>query len=421
MATRHDSKDSRKRLEQKIAYAAQLLGGRPPTPELLARLMEASEHPERLRSALLRAPEICQTNPTLRIARYIEALQHAYDDGPPRLVLGASYLDLPGWIPSDVEVLNLLKPTSFDLWFEPNTIHAILAEHVWEHLSLEEGVEAARTCFEYLRPGGHLRIAVPDGNFPDPTYIRNVRAGVDGHQVLYTDQSLEKVLTEAGFEVRFLEWFDRNAEFHQNYWSSAQGPIRRSRAHDPRNTPTQIGYTSLIVDATKPAIEEIPTGLVIGSATTPSGDWQTVPMDEFLHTAVDDLRVEFARHGKVTEIASNYLTEQPEPLARRWFIQRVFDLLEEGGVAHLAVASPTNETSTTVASGRAEKEEIVALLHELAQIPLSITVEQETDRNTHGEYTDDDSGPADRTADGNRRPVIVPNGPLILRIETRRP
>lgn len=29
----------------------------------------------------------------------------------------------------------------------------------------EEGVEAARTCFDFLKPGGYVRCAVPDGFF----------------------------------------------------------------------------------------------------------------------------------------------------------------------------------------------------------------------------------------------------------------
>lgn len=39
---------------------------------------------------------------------------------------------------------------------------AFVAEHVWEHLSLSDAHVAARNCQRYLRPGGRLRIAVPD-------------------------------------------------------------------------------------------------------------------------------------------------------------------------------------------------------------------------------------------------------------------
>lgn len=39
---------------------------------------------------------------------------------------------------------------------------AFLAEHVWEHLSLEDAHRATRNCYRFLRPGGRLRLAVPD-------------------------------------------------------------------------------------------------------------------------------------------------------------------------------------------------------------------------------------------------------------------
>lgn len=39
---------------------------------------------------------------------------------------------------------------------------AFLAEHVWEHLSLDDAHRATRNCQRYLRPGGRLRLAVPD-------------------------------------------------------------------------------------------------------------------------------------------------------------------------------------------------------------------------------------------------------------------
>lgn len=41
-------------------------------------------------------------------------------------------------------------------------VDAFLAEHVWEHLSLEDAHRAARNCHDYLHPGGRLRLAVPD-------------------------------------------------------------------------------------------------------------------------------------------------------------------------------------------------------------------------------------------------------------------
>lgn len=41
-------------------------------------------------------------------------------------------------------------------------VDALVAEHVWEHLSLQDAHRATRNCERHLRPGGRLRIAVPD-------------------------------------------------------------------------------------------------------------------------------------------------------------------------------------------------------------------------------------------------------------------
>ena len=111
---------------------------------------------------------------------------------------------------------------------------------------------AARNCLAYLRPGGNLRIAVPDGLFPDPAYIERVKVGADGHQVLYTYDTLDGLLQRAGFRTSLLEYFDEGGVFHENPWSPDLGLVRRSKAHDARNRDGLLTYTSIIIDARKP-------------------------------------------------------------------------------------------------------------------------------------------------------------------------
>lgn len=45
---------------------------------------------------------------------------------------------------------------------DENLVDAFVAEHVWEHLSLQDAHRATRNCQRHLRPGGRLRLAVPD-------------------------------------------------------------------------------------------------------------------------------------------------------------------------------------------------------------------------------------------------------------------
>lgn len=175
-----------------------------------------------------------------------------------KVVVGAGNTTFHGWFETDRETLDLLKREDFLRYWKPSTRHAFLAEHVWEHLSAEDAAIAVRNVFEFLRPGGRLRIAVPDGHNPDPQYHEHVRPGgsgpgADDHKMLWTLESLSALLSTAGFRVVQLEYWDANGKFHANEWSSADGHILRSKKYDPRNQDGRLQYTSLIVDGIKPA------------------------------------------------------------------------------------------------------------------------------------------------------------------------
>ena len=174
-----------------------------------------------------------------------------------KIVVGTSGVFEAGWIPTDVEYLNLLHDDDWRAFFAEGSIAAILAEHVWEHLTPEQGLRAAQACFQYLQPGGRLRIAVPDGSHPDAAYIRQVMvngtgAGADDHKVLYTHETLTRMLQTAGFKVVGLEYFRSDGTFHCQEWSRSDGMIHRSSRFDERNLAGKLAYTSLMVDAFKP-------------------------------------------------------------------------------------------------------------------------------------------------------------------------
>ena len=179
--------------------------------------------------------------------------------GDPKIVIGSGATQLGnGWISTDREFLDLLNPADWQRFFQPNTIAAMLAEHVWEHLTLEQGLLAARTCHTYLRPGGYLRLAVPDGFHPDPEYIGWIKVGgrspmqlANDHKVLYTYKSLSDLLTSAGFQVKLYEYFDENGIFQYQPWDPKAGMIRRSRSFDKRNRGGRLVFTSIILDAIK--------------------------------------------------------------------------------------------------------------------------------------------------------------------------
>lgn len=175
---------------------------------------------------------------------------------PIKLVVGASGVFEQGWLPTDIHTLNLLKPQNWNFFFKNHPVDAILAEHVWEHLTLENGKIAAKTCYTFLKEGGYVRVAVPDGFHPDKTYIDYVKpgghgAGADDHKVLYNYRLFKEVFEQAGFTVQLLEYFDENGQFHYREWNKNEGMIHRSSRYDERNEGGQLKYTSLILDAKK--------------------------------------------------------------------------------------------------------------------------------------------------------------------------
>lgn len=181
-----------------------------------------------------------------------------------RVVVGAGspefWSNNPGWIHTQEKELNLLNRDDWQRRFEPNSLKTILAEHVWEHLTYVEGVQAAKTCLEYLEPGGYVRCAVPDGFFPDENYQNGVKVGGPGpldhpaasHKIVHTYRTLQRMFEDAGFEVRLLEYCDEQGGFHYNDWDAADGFIYRSKRFDHRNQNGELGFVSLIVDAIKP-------------------------------------------------------------------------------------------------------------------------------------------------------------------------
>ncbi|OZM57584.1 SAM-dependent methyltransferase [Lottiidibacillus patelloidae] len=176
-----------------------------------------------------------------------------------KIVIGAGqYNNNPGWIQTQENELNLLNEKSWKDKYKENSISAILAEHVWEHLTYEEGVQAAKICYKFLKPSGYIRCAVPDGYFRNEEYQIIVRVGGPGpkdhpaasHKIVHNYKTLTEMFEEAGFEVKMLEYFDEAGDFHENTWDGKEGVIFRSKKFDPRNQ-EELLFPSIIIDAVK--------------------------------------------------------------------------------------------------------------------------------------------------------------------------
>ena len=182
------------------------------------------------------------------------------EDNEIKVEIGAGeYNNNPGWLQTHEDELNLLKKEQWEKKFLPASIEAILAEHVWEHLTYEEGIEAAKICYEFLKPNGYIRCAVPDAYFPNEEYQKIVQVGGPGpldhpaasHKIVYSYRTITSMFESAGFKVNLLEYCDENGEFHAISWKPEDGVIYRSLPYDHRNKDGELVCVSLIVDAIK--------------------------------------------------------------------------------------------------------------------------------------------------------------------------
>ena len=176
-----------------------------------------------------------------------------------KIILGAGKTKFEGWISTQESELNLLNRADFERRFKENSIEAMLSEHVWEHMTKEEGIIGAKNCYDFLKEGGYIRVAVPDKNFRNEWYQNMVKVGGPGpiehpsytHKIVYDYLTIGEVFKTAGFCVELLEYCDEKGDFHYKYWNEEDGKIGRSFRFDTRNSKENLGMVSIIIDAKK--------------------------------------------------------------------------------------------------------------------------------------------------------------------------
>jgi len=191
-----------------------------------------------------------------------------------RLNVGSNSQKLKGFESSNIDELNMLKVDDWQRLFankEVSGADSLFAEHVWEHLTPNQVLQAAAASFSSLREGGHWRVAVPDGYFRNDWYQKYGRPGggmiaTQEHQVMYTMNTLPPLFELAGYEVTLLEYHDNTGKFHKAEYTEDGGRVGRTFENDPRNKGVKIpglGFdpdykngslmmTSLVFDAFKP-------------------------------------------------------------------------------------------------------------------------------------------------------------------------
>lgn len=175
-----------------------------------------------------------------------------------KLIVGAGNTTEPGWLSLNEGDLDVTNAAQWQAMFAPNSLDGVLAEHVWEHLTWDEAMAATRNIARYLRPGGILRIAVPDGLHTCERYIAWVAPGTgfngDDHKLLFDYRMLSQLMQSSGLRPVLREWWDEAGSFHSNYRADEEGRIRRSLNGENFTGLSLLlscPYTSLIVDGRK--------------------------------------------------------------------------------------------------------------------------------------------------------------------------
>lgn len=134
----------------------------------------------------------------------------------------AGWVNIDGWpIPTNGVASFLLHDLSKGLpSFPERSVDYIFTEHFLEHIEREEAVVLLRDCRRVLKPGGVMRIVVPDLDYLVSKYVRNnldwggaggwqpknrcimINQGMRawGHKFLYDRSELIQVGVEAGLQ-----------------------------------------------------------------------------------------------------------------------------------------------------------------------------------------------------------------------------
>jgi SAM-dependent methyltransferase len=133
------------------------------------------------------------------------------------LHLGSGFERKKGWI--NVDLVPVKSDLFWDLRkgipFPDGSVDAIFHEHVLEHIPKRYGLHLSQECFRVLKPGGVLRVVVPnagnalrgyasdEGNttIPFPTNLMGIESLFygDGHVSMFDAQTLILFLRAAGF------------------------------------------------------------------------------------------------------------------------------------------------------------------------------------------------------------------------------
>ena len=181
--------------------------------------------------------------------------------GSINIILGAALTNQKGWFSTNEDWLDISNEEHWNKLFKSKKrVKRVLAEHVFEHLTIDEMRNSLRLIFANMVNGGSLRIAVPDGNNPNPEYRKY--CGVDGigadasdHKQFLTYELLSKEVEKIGFNHTLIEGYLKNKELVSKSFDDTFGRVIRSRRNSINLSKKGWDFydsnTSLIIDCFK--------------------------------------------------------------------------------------------------------------------------------------------------------------------------
>jgi predicted SAM-dependent methyltransferase len=191
--------------------------------EYLTRAPASAARQPGARAALKRATRALPDGTRTTLTRLLHPwsrrkLRAAHAQFPLRLHLGSGGVNKPGWL--NIDLVLARADASWNLSsgipFPTGSVDAIFHEHMLEHLDLRAGFAFSRECLRVLKPGGILRVAVPDAGAllhsyagtadpgwaesrPTPMLAVNALFYEHAHRAMYDAQTLTLMLRAAGF------------------------------------------------------------------------------------------------------------------------------------------------------------------------------------------------------------------------------
>lgn len=167
-----------------------------------------------------------------------------------RLNLGSGAWNPPGFTSVDLEGGDVRHDLRVFPWpFPDGAAEEILASHILEHLTRADGARFLAECARILRPGGVLRLAVPDMDRFIDCHLSGDFGPLGGYPLVDLN-----VLMGGGWAEPRPHW--RHAYMYSwgsLAWACARaGLVPERRSFGPPHTP-EYQHISLYVDARRPA------------------------------------------------------------------------------------------------------------------------------------------------------------------------